>query len=301
MLHTIHPSNKIVAAALFGVVLLAFAFWKSPLFHPVVAVRAQNEATTTTSVYDSPAYTADTDGDGVKDWEETLLGTDPTKTDTDGDGIPDGEEVATARASLLESFSSATTTPETATDVLATDVLSSYIQTKQQGTYNPSMFEFVLAQAADTQFNKRTTAEYSQEDLTVVAETPAAHTAYKEAFVTILDQVNNIPEYEFTTFGRAMNTRDADALALLTSDADVYTKIAEDLRLLSVPESAAAGHLALINAFIAFAATLHAVPLNLEDPVRTLVLTRDFLEQEDTIRNAYAQLNIYFTLNESSL
>ncbi len=36
----------------------------------------------------------DTDGDGLYDWEEFLLGTNPLHWDTDGDGMPDGWEVA---------------------------------------------------------------------------------------------------------------------------------------------------------------------------------------------------------------
>src|SRR5262249_7399651 len=35
----------------------------------------------------------DTDGDGLTNCEEGLLGTDPTKADTDGDGLSDGQEV----------------------------------------------------------------------------------------------------------------------------------------------------------------------------------------------------------------
>lgn len=35
----------------------------------------------------------DSDGDGLKDWEEAIWHTDARKTDTDGDGTPDGEEV----------------------------------------------------------------------------------------------------------------------------------------------------------------------------------------------------------------
>ncbi len=39
-------------------------------------------------------FLADTDGDGLSDWEEVFLyGTDPTNPDTDGDGISDGLEV----------------------------------------------------------------------------------------------------------------------------------------------------------------------------------------------------------------
>jgi hypothetical protein len=37
---------------------------------------------------------ADTDGDGLADALEKLLGTDPANMDTDGDGFPDGLEVA---------------------------------------------------------------------------------------------------------------------------------------------------------------------------------------------------------------
>lgn len=35
----------------------------------------------------------DSDGDGLRDWEEELWGTDPFKVDTDGDGVLDGEYV----------------------------------------------------------------------------------------------------------------------------------------------------------------------------------------------------------------
>lgn len=37
----------------------------------------------------------DTDGDGLLDVDEAVLGTDPLRTDTDGDGLSDGQEVVT--------------------------------------------------------------------------------------------------------------------------------------------------------------------------------------------------------------
>lgn len=42
----------------------------------------------------------DTDGDGLKDWEETLYSTNPKLVDTDGDSMNDGEEVSSNRDPL---------------------------------------------------------------------------------------------------------------------------------------------------------------------------------------------------------
>jgi uncharacterized protein (TIGR03382 family) len=48
----------------------------------------------TTSAVGTCGMAADTDGDGVPDAVETMLGTDPTKADSDGDGINDNVELS---------------------------------------------------------------------------------------------------------------------------------------------------------------------------------------------------------------
>lgn len=52
--------------------------------------------TASTSPYTRPSL-PDSDGDGLKDWEELLWGTDIHNPDSDGDGMNDGDEVNAAR------------------------------------------------------------------------------------------------------------------------------------------------------------------------------------------------------------
>ena len=56
------------------------------------------------TVYSSPPYT-DFDGDGVNDWEEYNLDTDPTNADSDGDGISDGDEFLLYKSNPLSTDS----------------------------------------------------------------------------------------------------------------------------------------------------------------------------------------------------
>lgn len=47
-------------------------------------------------------FSIDTDGDGLKDWEEHLVGADPNKEDTDGDGTLDGKEAEAGRDPVVK-------------------------------------------------------------------------------------------------------------------------------------------------------------------------------------------------------
>src|SRR5690606_29956249 len=51
--------------------------------------------------FDPTAFELDTDGDGLRDWEESLWGTDLNEPDTDRDGMGDGEEVESGRDPLI--------------------------------------------------------------------------------------------------------------------------------------------------------------------------------------------------------
>ncbi len=62
---------------------------------------AAPEETPDVNLIEPPSVVIDTDGDGLTDEEEVVLGTDPLEADTDGDGLFDGEETATYQTDPL--------------------------------------------------------------------------------------------------------------------------------------------------------------------------------------------------------
>lgn len=91
------PSPRILGffVIILGLLVLGWFWYFSPSLNKGVVY--ENGALTAGSVN---KITADTDGDGLQDWEEALWKTDPKNPDSDGDGILDGEEL---KPEVLES------------------------------------------------------------------------------------------------------------------------------------------------------------------------------------------------------
>lgn len=304
MFNNAQTSGKIIAATLFGVALLAFAVWKSPYFNSATTVPVvETTNTASENLLESEQYFADSDSDGVRDWEEVLLGLDPNNPDSNGDGISDGDEIAAARKAGEEEGGSLSGAEDmTKTDALAREIFGAYIQSKQQDAYNEEAFDFVIAQATNAQFAVRHEPQYTLDDITTTSDiSPERTLRYEQEFQNAITPVTSITEYELTTYGRAIETGSKEEFEKLVTAAMVYDDIAQTLLALTVPEDAMQAHLDLVNSFATFAQILTTMGSSPEDPVLTFVATRDFIEGEDAIKTAYSQIDIYFTLKETEI
>lgn len=293
-------SGKIIAASFFGVAILAFGVWQWLQKDSAEPLQSKNDAQQPSALIDD----TDTDGDGLKDWEELLLGLNPNNPDSDADGISDKEELAQARSAPTTQEAGVDTDQQTQefaqTDVLAREIFGAYIQSKQLGTYDPSAFENIIAQSTQGTFTINNIAAYTLDDIKTTNDTSASTTSsYESAFQEAILAVTDISEYELTTYGRAVETGNEEDFEKLLVARDVYLSIAEELLSITVPEDGAVAHLDLINAFTSFANTLEHMAQSPDDPIVAFVSMRNFIEREDAIKTAYAQIDIYFTLKET--
>ncbi len=138
------PKARVILA-IFVVIflgLLAFLFLAKKPKNQIdrdTAMRASRQA-------QIDALNRDSDGDGLKDWEEAIFRTDPHNPDTDGDGTPDGEEVRLGRDPLKPSTAKDPLHPN---DLMATSTpLTTGAQTAQH--YSPNLTQ-LLAQSVGQQ------------------------------------------------------------------------------------------------------------------------------------------------------
>jgi hypothetical protein len=95
------PSKKFISILLSIVVALGIIFISLHYNKPKkITTNEDKQTQTENNAAKLSINNADTDSDGLKDWEETLWGTDSKKSDTDSDGTTDDNEIKAGRNPL---------------------------------------------------------------------------------------------------------------------------------------------------------------------------------------------------------
>lgn len=224
-------------------------------------------------------FSVDTDKDGLEDWEEVVLKTDPDSPDTDGDGTTDGEERKAGRSPLVKGPSD-TLSPEqiaeeargrgqvsTEMDAIFLRMFAEASALKKDGRWKPgatSSLDVIAKREIDAYGSKIVRLKaYEMKDIVVSdASSVDAIRAYGNTAGDIVLKhdipVGTDPDLLIIYKGLVRNEGEA-ALKGLDIYLSSYKQIVTDLLLLPVPRPIAAVHLDRINALNAYRDYLQAM------------------------------------------
>ncbi len=254
----------------------------------------------------------DTDGDSLKDWQETLLGTDPRKTDTDGDGTSDTEEIKLGRDPLqrgpndrkAESPYTITSTAIvqdknlTKTDILARDFFAKYLEQSQGG--QEKLDPLTQQQIASAVLSRSDLALkpriYSATDLRIQDDSSTSSLkTYGNAMGEILMHYNEPRENELLILQQALEHTDKHNLEKLDGNIADYQTLLTDMTRVSVPRAASGVHLQVMNSLSDMLEILKAFRGVFDDPTAGLLGLKGYPEKIVALSNAYRAVGVFFS------
>lgn len=267
----------------------------------LVAVTGINSNTSTTN--------ADSDGDGLPDWQEALWKTDPYNPDSDGDGVLDGEEVRTSHdptkkgpndAIVTSAGTSTSSTALTPTEKLSQDILKTYLQLKAQANGKP-VTPASIQELLNRNQPKIIAIQYTHAQFKEGSDNQADIEAYGKTLTAILSNyVLTGQKNEMQILQQAQEQTDSALVKQLETRSDNYKKAVQALLVLLVPPSVLALHADLTNTISLMSEIVHAMSLLYTDPITSLTGIQQYTETQLIFANQLKVLGSYFTEHSNS-
>lgn len=292
------PSIKIVAILLIGVAVVGAVAWVK---------RPVENKTPTTSV--SVSLEADADRDGLPDWKESLWGTDVNNPDTDRDGTKDGEEVRKKRNPLVagpnDTAIVATRTAASSsdavrkTDLLMREVFASILALDKAQSLTEENLQSIITETIN-RFAIQLSPEYTTKDVKKGTETITAIRAYGNAVAKVIQKEatalanQNPDENEIALIYEIAELKNYEVLPRLIPHAARHESAAEELSRLTVPPSATALHVALMNRYARMASAFRSMALFQEDPFAIILWLNVYKKEMDGTGSLMEGFRSYF-------
>jgi hypothetical protein len=273
--------KRIAGAFLIGGALVATAFFLS---------RGMDEETQMGTVVEAGAVRSyidieDENGDGVPDWRDALIDTEPI---------------------VIDQSTSTYERPKTVTGKYAINFLEDFLRSKTHGVFGDSQEELVahtneeLAESAiDTLF--------TEEDITIVeTEDSTVLKAYGNHIATIALSASASSENEVLILQDTLQYNKPERLEDLDPIAADYVNIVKQMLEAPVPAKYAKEHLDLLNAYNAIREDIKGMQKLYSDPMYTFIRLKryedDVLGMSNAVKNLYDALylrdKIEWTENE---
>ena len=231
----------------------------------------------------------DSDGDGLKNWEEILYQTDAMNPDTDGDGTPDGEEIKQDRDPAKKGPDDhlATSTP---LDTTIKDPETNYTRDFTRTFLRGPVSQIVAGGKAtvDTKAVERYAEKLAR--VSVLADTPRftmadIHTdpatdedaivGYLTSFDKIFKALGARGKNEIDIMADVFQTEDYGGLSELTDYPAIYQKAITDLEAISAPKNLAEFHLSVLNYLLQFKRSTELFQKTESDPLLAMLAFKE--------------------------
>lgn len=309
--HLVKPSPKIISL---GIIILAITVSTILLKLPAgIIQKTPGEARITEPVVRNSVTEIDSDGDGLKDWEEALWKTDPKLPDTDGDGVSDKSAVVGYQQKQEEIRK---TTLEEARKILSEQarLLSSGEITASEAASRGLVAQLFLYEESGTPITSESVAAFTK-GLTQNAVRPTVYTTYttqdvlsaKEsgapavkkygnAVGTILSNViePDVP-HELMVFVQFAQDEDVEKFQAQMEVIDSrYEYTITHLLATPVPAEMLSAHINLLNALSKTRADLQHMALISGNAFEAMLAFEAYEKNTNTVAEVFAQIRGIF-------
>lgn len=221
----------------------------------------------------------DTDGDGLRDWEEELHGTNAL--------VPDPQNIVseTTRTNELPEI------PQTVTDRLTHSAFGSYLSNRNGEALSAEDQTRLATEAARVAQQQLTDILYSVGDLTILTvNDPETLSEYGTTILRIITAQTTPQDNELFILQRALQADNPELLKPLDPLQAGYDTLIKNLSAQAVPPALVNEHLALLNASVAIHNDIVAMRNVFEDGVPALVRVQRYLDDVELLKASIESL-----------
>ena len=250
----------------------------------------------------------DSDGDGLKDWEEDLWGTDPNNPDTNKDGLTDlidirsginplgkGLDDKLATDTLQKKVNPSIESDLSETDKFSRELFAKFVIAQQQngGTATTSDYAALLYDYIQNA-EKGDIITYKETDLKQTAETDESLHTYGNALGKIIREMSiKYPGSEIEILKTAFKAGGKKEVSDFDKPIARYTSIRDSALLLTAPVGILSIHTKIVNLLGIMAVSVNSMRYTLSDPVKAMSGMSMYPETADLLIKAFKELSDY--------
>ncbi|MFA6536405.1 MAG: hypothetical protein WC250_00560 [Candidatus Paceibacterota bacterium] len=229
----------------------------------------------------------DSDRDGLKDWEESLWGTDPMNPDTDGDGTNDSDEVKAGRNPLIQGpndilqksdditqVTNISANEELSqTDKFSRELFARYLAFKQGSeTLDPKSQEIIINSMLAENQTTISAKVHSSAELKVSQDNSAAALKNYGNLLggAIISSSPKNTRNEITILNEAAQSGDENKIGELDPIITGYQDLIKAVLTIEVPTGAISIHIAFINSLEKVLVNIKTLRQFFTDPIAAL-------------------------------